>query len=64
MVPGRRIRAVLPGARITVSYRIEVGAYTFTKKLEFTTRKTRIPSKRKICFMHWQGEANRRVPCS
>ena len=64
MVPGRRIRAVLPGARITVSYRIEVGAYIFTKTLEFTTRKTRIPAKRKVCFMRWQGEANRRVPCS
>jgi hypothetical protein len=64
LVPGKRIRAVLPGARITVSYRIEVAAFIFTKKLEFTTRKTEIPRKRKVCFMRWQGEADRRVPCA
>ena len=50
--------------KITVSYRIEVGAYVLTKKIEFTTRKTRIPTKRKICYMRWQREANRRVPCT
>ncbi len=63
LVPGRRIRAVLPGARITVSYRIEVAGYVFTKSIEFTTRKTEIPSKRKLCFMRWQREPERRVPC-
>lgn len=63
LVPGRRIRGVLPGARITVSYRIEVAGYVFTKSIVFTTRKTEIPSKRKRCFMRWHGEPQRRVPC-
>jgi hypothetical protein len=65
-VPGTQLRAVRPGAKIVVSYSVELSVYTFTKTLQFTTRAKTTPRKpKKGCFVQRPGDMrSRRVPCS
>ena len=51
-VPNKRARAVLPGAKIIITYRSEVGGYGFVKQLVFTTRLSKIPVKKRTCFAY------------
>jgi hypothetical protein len=49
-VPGRDVRAMLPGATVTITFSFGVSIYNFVKELRFTTRATRIPRVSKACF--------------
>lgn len=49
-VPRKGTRSVLPGAKIIITYRAEVGGYSFVKEVTFTTRARKVPRLTRRCF--------------
>jgi hypothetical protein len=64
-VPGTKHRAVLPGARIRVTWTAVIaGEFLFEKTLQFTTRARKQPVKRKFCSVVTPSGHERRSTCA
>jgi hypothetical protein len=64
-VPGTKRRAVLPGARIRVTWSAVIaGRFRFEKTFQFTTRARRVPVKRKFCSVVSLSGQERRSTCA